>query len=97
MTHLGVSPGRLMSVPRTVASMNAQPRPRGSLVAPRRIGLWVEGSADERLTAMAAAVGTTKSAMMQWLIEQPEVDPAGRPHGWDADHPRTEELPINSP
>jgi|GEM_PF-3342911 len=77
--------------------MNAQPRHRGSLVEPRRVGLWVERSADERLTAMASAVGATKSALMQWLIEQADVDPAGRPIGWEFDHPRDQELPIESP
>lgn len=77
--------------------MNAQPRTRGSLVEPRRLGLWVERSADERLTAMAKTVGTTKSALMQWLIEQAAVDPSGRPIGWESDHPRAEELPIESP
>lgn len=77
--------------------MNAQTRPRGSLVEPRRVGLWVERTADERLAAMASAVGATKSALMQWLIEQAEVDPTGRPVGWESDHPRAEELPIESP
>ncbi|NTW40840.1 MAG: hypothetical protein HGA44_13330 [Cellulomonadaceae bacterium] len=77
--------------------MNARPRLRSSLVEPRRLGLWVERSADERLTAMAASVGTTKSALMQWLIEQAPADEAGRPVGWEAAHPREEELPIESP
>ncbi len=86
-----------MSASNTLAVMNAQTRPRGSLVEPRRVGLWVERTADERLTSMARAVGATKSALMQWLIEQAEVDPAGRPVGWESEHPRAEELPIESP
>ncbi len=86
----------LMSTPSSVGLVNIQPRQRGSLVDPRRLGLWVERSADERLTAMAGSVGATKSALMQWLIEQADVDAAGRPRGWDSDHPRAEELPLDS-
>lgn len=74
------------------AHTNARTRPRSSLVEPRRLGLWVERSADERLAQMAASVGTTKSALMQRLIEQAPVDEAGRPLGWPVDQAVQEEL-----
>ena len=77
--------------------MDSGRRPRGSLVEPRKVGIWLETRVDDRLNQLAAAAGTSKSAITQWLIERVELDADGRPVGWDADHPREEELPIDSP
>lgn len=71
-------------------------RPRGSLDDARKVGLWLEGVADERLTELATSVGATRSAFTQWLIETVPLDHDGRPAGWDEAHPHDEELPINS-
>lgn len=71
-------------------------RDRGSLVDARKVGLWIEGPADERLTALADAADTTRSALTQWLIERADVDADGVPVGWLNDHPREEELPIDT-
>jgi len=76
--------------------MKVQRRPRGSLDEARKIGLWIEAQADDRLAELAAAAGTTKSALTQWLIEAVEVDEVGQPIGWTKDHPREEELPITT-
>lgn len=75
---------------------NVRRRDRGSLVDARKVGLWIEGPADERLTALADAVDTTRSALTQWLIERADVDADGVPAGWLNDHPREEELPIDT-
>ncbi len=77
--------------------MSTRGRPRGSLVAPRRISLLIEASADERLNSLVDAAGTSRSGLIQWLIDRVEVDAHGKPVGWDAEHPRDEELPIESP
>lgn len=76
--------------------MNARGRERGSLVEARKVGLWFEARADARLTALATAAGTSRSALAQWLIERVEQDPAGRPVGWAESHPHEEELPIDT-
>lgn len=68
--------------------MNARGRERGSLKEAKKIGLWFEANADARLTDMAAAAGTSRSALAQWLIETAEKDTEGRPAGWAAAHPR---------
>lgn len=75
---------------------NVRRRGRGSLVDARKVGLWIEGPADERLTALADAADTTRSALTQWLIERADVDADGVPVGWLNDHPREEELPIDT-
>lgn len=80
-----------------VAGVSTRGRPRGSLVDPRRISLLIEASADERLNSFADAAGTSRSGLIQWLIERTAADEAGRPVGWKVDHPREEELPIDSP
>ena len=77
--------------------MNARRRERGSLVEARKVGLWFEAGADARLSELANAAGTTRSALAQWLIEHAPVDVDGRPVGWERDHPREEELPIDTP
>lgn len=75
---------------------NVRRRDRGSLVDARKVGLWIEGPADERLTALADAADTTRSALTQWLIERADADADGVPVGWLNDHPREEELPIDT-
>ena len=77
--------------------MSTRGRPRGSLVDVRRISLLIEAGADERINNLASAVGTSRSGLIQWLVEHVEVDAHGKPVGWDAEHPREEELPIESP
>ena len=84
------------SVTDRLVLMNARRRERGSLVEARKVGLWFESDADARLSDLADAAGTTRSALAQWLIERVPVDHAGRPEGWEKDHPRDEELPINT-
>jgi len=76
--------------------MATQRRPRGSLNEPRKVGLWLEAVADDRLTELATSVGATRSAFTQWLVEHVPLDNDGHPAGWDDDHPHDEELPINS-
>lgn len=75
--------------------MNARGRERGSLKEAKKIGLWFEANADARLTDMAAAAGTSRSALAQWLVETAEKDAEGRPAGWSAAHPREGELPLD--
>lgn len=77
--------------------MSKRGRPRGSLVNVRRISLLIEADADERINTLAAAVGSSRSALIQWLVEHVDTDAHGKPVGWDAEHPRAEELPIANP
>ena len=72
-------------------------RPRGSLDEPRKVGLWFEAVADDRLSKLATSVGATRSEFTQWLVENVPLDADGKPVGWDETHPNDEELPINSP
>ena len=74
-------------------------------LGPRALWRNTEGMFDFALSAsdtptlyrdLADAAGTTRSALAQWLIERVPVDHAGRPEGWEKDHPRDEELPINT-
>lgn len=62
--------------------MQVRRRERGSLVNPLKVGLTLERAADDRLTAMAGAVGVTKSELTQWLIESTPLDERGRPVAW---------------
>jgi hypothetical protein len=75
--------------------MASRRRPRGSLVDVQQVALGFEAAANARLTALAAAAGTTKSALAQWLVERVPVDERGVPLGWEEDHPR-DELPIGA-
>ena len=77
-------------------SVNIRRRGRGSLVNSKKVALWFEADANSRLTAIANAAGTTRSALAQWLIDEVEVDEDGVPHGWADAHPKLEELPINA-
>lgn len=70
-------------------------RERGSLENSKKVALWFEADANSRLTKIANAAGTTRSALAQWLIDQVEVDEEGIPLGWAEAHPKLEELPIN--
>ncbi len=83
-----------MYTPHIVSGMNTRGRPRGSLVDVRRISLLIEASADERLNDLAEAAKTSRSGLIQWLVEHVEADAQGKPVGWDAAHPHDEELPI---
>lgn len=74
--------------------MNTPRRERGSLVGAKRVGLTFEEEADERLTALARAAGTSRSAVAQWLIEQATTDANGAPKGWRHAHRLESELPI---
>lgn len=67
-------------------------RPHGSLVDGRRVGLWFEETANQRLGELAKNARTSKSAMAQWLIETVETDENGVPLGWPSDD---EQLPID--
>lgn len=62
---------------------NVRRRERGSLIGATKVGLWFEAEANERLTHLATAAGTTRSALAQWLIECAEADTDGIPLGWD--------------
>ena len=84
------------SVTDRLVLVNARRRERGSLVEARKVGLWFEADADARLTDLAEAAGTTRSALAQWLIERAAVDTNGMPAGWQEDHRRDEELPIDT-
>ncbi len=75
-------------------NVNVRRRERGSLENSRKVALWFEAEANSRLTAIANAAGTTRSALAQWLIDQAEVDEDGVPIGWADAHPKLEELPI---
>lgn len=75
--------------------MNVRRRDRGSLIEARKVGLWFEADADARLSHLATAAGTTRSALAQWLIERVPVDRGGIPVGWEEDNPRDKELPID--
>ena len=77
-------------------SVNIRRRERGSLENSKKVALWFEADANSRLTAIANAAGTTRSALAQWLIDEVEVDEDGVPHGWADAHPELEELPINA-
>ena len=72
---------------------NVQRRERGSLIDATKVGLWFEAEANERLTHMATAAGTTRSALAQWLIECVEADSEGIPLGWHSPHDHPEPLP----
>lgn len=76
-------------------SVNIRRRERGSLENSKKVALWFEADANSRLTAIANAAGTTRSALAQWLIDEVEVDEDGVPQGWADAHPKLEELPIN--
>ena len=78
-----------------VMSVAIRRRERGSLDNSKKVALWFEADANSRLTAIANAAGTTRSALAQWLIDQVEVDDDGVPLGWAEEHPKLEELPIN--
>ena len=80
----------------TGMSVNIRRRERGSLENSKKVALWFEADANSRLTAIANAAGTTRSALAQWLIDEVEVDEDGVPHGWADAHPKLEELPINA-
>lgn len=84
------------SVTDIVTGMNARRRDRGSLQDGRKIGLWFEGQSDDRLTHIAAAAGTTRSALAQWLVDSVVLDADGVPVGWADAHPRPEELRIDA-
>jgi len=81
----------------SVDVMAPRRRPRGSLDEPRKVGLWLETVADDRLSELATRVGATRSEFTQWLVENVPLGVDGRPVGWDETHPVEEELPINSP
>lgn len=76
--------------------MTTRRRERNSLVDPRKVGLTLEGDADEKLTDLAARLGVTKSELAQWLIENVALDRRGVPNGWSRSLPEDEELPITS-
>ena len=76
-------------------SVNIRRRESGSLENSKKVALWFEADANSRLTAIANAAGTTRSALAQWLIDEVEVDEDGAPQGWADAHPKLEELPIN--
>ena len=64
-------------------------RPRGSLKDRVRVSLTVESESWDRLGVMAAAAGTSRSGIMQWLVDHAETDEQGHLIGW-----RDEELPM---
>lgn len=76
--------------------MATRRRERNSLVDPRKVGLTLEGDADDKLKDLADRLGITKSELAQWLIEHVAVDRRGVPDGWSHPLPEDEELPIIS-
>jgi hypothetical protein len=71
-------------------------RPRGSLVEPRRAAIWIEARVDDDLTVLAGRIGTTRSGLMQWLLESVRLDEHGIPVGWADTHPSEAQLPIDA-
>jgi hypothetical protein len=81
----------------TFNDVTTRRRPRGTLVKPRRVLFTLEEQADRHLLELAEQLGTSKSALAQWLIDNIEVDGRGVPRGWSAEYPSTQqELPINA-
>lgn len=57
-------------------------RPRGSLVAPLRVGFVLEASANDRLAAASMKADITKSELVQWLIVHFLDEESGLPLGY---------------
>lgn len=79
-----------------MGAMEIKRRPHGSLVGGRKVGLWLEAEADAHLTALSNSVGTTRSAVVQWLIESASLDDKGKLAGWKENPPHEEELPLDT-
>lgn len=80
---------------------SSQPSPRrhrGSLRDARKVGFTIEGASDDRCAALAAELGTTKSFLVQWLLDNSELTPQGLVVRKDAVLARKnlEELPIKT-
>jgi hypothetical protein len=71
-------------------------RERNSLVEPRQVALIVEDASNNRLTELARAAGTSRSAVFQWLVDTVAIDPQGVPAGWPQAHPNQAPLPVNA-
>lgn len=65
-----------------MGAMTSRRRERDSLVGAKKVALIFEADANARLSALATAAGTTRSAVAQWLIEQARTDENGVPVGW---------------
>jgi hypothetical protein len=76
--------------------MAAQRRPRGSLRDAKKVAFTLEEASDDAATNLAAHLGVTKSALVQWLIDNVQKDDRGFPVGWPDTSLRDGELPIDS-
>lgn len=77
--------------------MAVRSRRRGSLVEPRRVAFMLEAPAVDALAREARELGVSKSALVQWLIQNIPRDAQGVPTGWAESHHSNEELPIDTP
>ena len=66
-------------------------------VRSRRRGSLVEPPAVDALAREARELGVSKSALVQWLIQNVPRDAQGVPAGWAESHHNNEELPIDTP
>jgi hypothetical protein len=57
----------------------------------------LEAPAVDALTHEARKLGVSKSALVQWLIQNIPRDTQGVPAGWAESHHNDEELPIDAP
>lgn len=77
--------------------MVVRSRRRGSLVEPRRVAFMLEAPAVDALAREARNLGVSKSALVQWLIQNIQRDTQGVPVGWAESHHNDKELPIDAP
>ena len=59
------------------------------MIDPVRVNLMIEAAAWDRITSMATAAGTSRSGIIQWLVDNAQTDAQGRIVGWP-----DEELPM---
>ncbi|MDU3821440.1 MAG: hypothetical protein R5N81_00585 [Cutibacterium granulosum] len=57
----------------------------------------LEAPAVDALAREARELGVSKSALVQWLIQNVPRDAQGVPAGWAESHHNNEELPIDTP
>lgn len=57
----------------------------------------LEAPAVDALAREARELGVSKSALVQWLIQNTPRDTQGVPVGWAESHHSNEELPIDTP
>ena len=83
-----------MHIANVAAMTTTARRPRNSLDERKNVIVGLERPARQQLKHMAQSLGTSQSALTQWLIENVPLDDSGRPVGWPIE--TRMELPINA-